>query len=161
MAKKEESNIELIKTSITEQIRDTLRLIKKKRYIVYFLIRDKRGYAFVSKKRINPSQNTVRFRKKATYQLDIENYYLTRGNKQFYAFDIKRGQIIIEDSKDDKSPVDKKKQMPPTLLDDMITENTFAQIVNGLEGKKKFDYMTFISGLGIGVIGGFILSMFI
>lgn len=127
-------------------------MIKRKKYIAVFLIKEQLTYTILSVKRFIPSESTVRFKDK-TFVITINKPTYSKGMKLFYFVDIEVGQLNFDNTK--------KSNINPKAIDMILSQKIITELTNNLSGSFKMNLYNIIIGLLIGALGGFIVGGYV
>lgn len=128
-----------------------MKLFGKKKYIAVLVVRVQDTYTIVETKKIEATTETVRFKKKKAFKIDIDNPIYQSNNKLFYFFNYNRGQLSLRET------VEKAEE--PELMDMIINKKIVEQLTSNLLGidfKQQLIYIAIgaIAGAGFGYIFG-------
>lgn len=132
-------------------------MLKKKKYIVIFLIKEQKVYTQIKKKRFNPSKTEIRFNKDKTYPINISNYTFSKGLKLYFFIDTS----IADNCQLSFVKNGKKSLITPEIIDLLISEKIIHQLTSNLTDTAiKMNLMMIIIGAIIGGLIGWIAGGF-
>ena len=150
------------KKQITElKIKETIKRItiqrnKKKKYILVFLLKEQNTYEIRKKKRFNPINNKIKYKKKL-YIIDTSKPTFTRKQKLFYAIDIDIGQLYFpNNTKVNINEVKDDKKFRDLMMGTDLIEKLSSGLLEKVNIKNIFEKILYI---GFGIAIGFIIGM--
>lgn len=147
--KKKQKIIPIELKDLTKKIR--ISRDKKKKYILVFLLKEQNTYELRKKKRFNPTNNRIKY-KKRLHIIDISKPTFTRKQKLFYFIDIDKGQLYFND---DDSEIKKDKPFMDLLLGTDLIEKLSSGLIEKVNVKDIFEKIIYIGfGIAIGIIIG-------
>jgi len=151
MTEKKKSKIIPIKLNeLTKKIK--ISRDKKKKYILAFLLKEQNTYELRKKKRFNPTNNRIKYKKKL-HIIDVSKPTFTRKQKLFYLIDIDKGQLFFKD--DINSEVIKDKPFTDLLMSTDLIEKLSSGLIEKVNIKDIFEKIVLIGfGVAIGIIIG-------
>lgn len=123
-------------------------MIKRKKYVVIFLIKENDSYSVLSRKRFMPSKSKVRYGKGKSHIIDTSKPTYIKGLRLFYFVEINKGQIGFNNPSGNISP---------EVIDMVMSQSIVKQLTANLAGMK-FNFMNIITGLAVGGLVGYILG---
>lgn len=141
-------------------------MTKQKKYYAVFCIKEQGIFDRIRKKRINPANKVVRFRKNA-YVIDFGFPTHRRGLKQYFFIDIEKGQSVAKHAKFKIGEsqvlfVNNEKEKPimsPKLLDMIVSQKIVGQLTSNLgDSAWRMNIMNIILGLIMGGLIGYIVA---
>ncbi len=128
--------------------------LAKKKYLVVFTVKEQEVHTVISRKKVRPTDKTVRFRKK-TFPIDMNFPTYQRGLRLFFFVDINDGQVLLNETS-------KESIINPEMIDAIMSQKIVSQLTTNLSGNAmKMSILAIIMGALIGtpigiIIGGYI-----
>lgn len=121
-------------------------MVKKKKYIAVFLVRQENSYSILAKKRFSPTNKTIKY-KKGSYIIDVSTPTYTKGLKLFYFIEYDKSQLFF-----DKNKV--QSIVSPKVVDLIMSQKIVSELTSNLSGSAfKLNILTLLFG---GIMGGLI-----
>jgi len=129
----------------------TIRKDKRKKYILAFLLKEQNTYELRKKKRFDPTNNKIRYKKKL-HIIDTSKPTFTRKQKLFYLIDINKGQLFF---RNDKSEITHDKEFIDLTMGTDLIEKLSSGLLEKVNIKDIFQKILYIGfGIAIGIIIG-------
>jgi len=146
---------QITEVEIQEKIRKlSIQRNKKKKYILVFLLKEQNTYEIRKKKRFNPTNNEIKY-KKRLHIIDTSKPTFTSKQKIFYLIDINEGQLFFND---DKSEIVQDKKFIDLTMGTDLLEKLASGLIEKVNVKDIFEKVLYIGfGIAIGIIIGLML----
>lgn len=124
----------------------------KKKYITVFVVKENNSYSILRKKKISPSTERVRYKAGKSYKVNISVPTYSKGLKNFYFIDEKKGQLSF---------LELYKDANPEAMDLIFEQGILRNIISGLMARVSSNILMVIMALSLGVAVGFIARGFL
>lgn len=120
---------------------------KKSRYYAKIMKRIGNGYKVLKTVKLKIEQKNLKITKDKEYPIDFEKYAFQDGLNFYYLFNVDKGQVTVDAVEEGK--------MRPEIYKKIVKDALASQLIH--QEVKKFDWITFLMGLGVG--GGVLFSI--
>ena len=129
-------------------------LHKKNKYKAIFLIKREGSYSIIGKRRFNPSNKMIRF-KKASYIIDVSRPTFIRALKMFYFIEKDKTQLFFGKNTEGTG-------VSPQVVDMIMSQKIVHDLTTNLAGNAfAINIMTLIFGGLMGGLIGFIIAGYV
>ena len=137
---------------------------KAKKYILVFLLKEQNTYTIRKKKRFDPTNNKIRY-KKRLHIIDTNTPTFTRKQKLFFCIDINKGQLFFKDTSikkdknnETKTTIEQDKEFLDLTIGTILIEKLSSGLIEKVNVKNIFEKILYIGfGISIGIIIGMML----